>query len=70
MDELKNLVACAQGGDPEAFAQLMKRFQDMAWATAYGWLGNWELAEEAVQDAFVEAYMRLPTLREPAAFVC
>jgi RNA polymerase sigma factor (sigma-70 family) len=69
MEELKRLVADAQAGDQGAFARLMRRFQDMARATAYARLGNWELAEEAAQDAFVETYLRLPTLREPAAFV-
>ena len=69
MEELKQLVASAQTGDPAAFGELVKRRWNMAWATDYGWLGKWELAEAAAQDALVETYMRLGTLREPAAFV-
>jgi len=38
----------------------------MAYATSI--LGDYHLAEDAAQEAFVEAYRKLPSLREPAAF--
>jgi len=68
MDELELLVAAAQNGDVEAFGKLVIRFQDMVYARAYRWLRDRELAEEAAQDAFVEAFFSLPSLQNPPAF--
>lgn len=69
MDGLTALVAAAQGGDQGAFGELVARFQDKAYAIAYGRLGDEGLAEEAAQDAFMEAFVSLSTLHEPAAFL-
>ncbi|HSS22421.1 MAG TPA: GNAT family N-acetyltransferase [Pyrinomonadaceae bacterium] len=52
----------------EAFAELVCRFQDMAFACAYALLGDAYLAEDVAQDAFVLAWQRLNQLREPKAF--
>lgn len=52
----------------EAFAELVIRFQDMAFACAYAVLGDSFLAEDIAQDAFVVAWQRLDQLREPNAF--
>ena len=55
-------------GDPGAFASLVLRFQDMAVGYAYTILGDPFLAEDAAQEAFVEAHRDLVQLREPMAF--
>ncbi len=68
MNSLQNVVAAAQQGDKEAFDQLVIRFQDMAYASAYAILGDVHLAQDAAQDAFLDAYQNLAHLREPAAF--
>jgi RNA polymerase sigma factor (sigma-70 family) len=68
MDTLTTLVRAAQGGDLEAFGQVVERFQTMAHAVAYAVVGDAHLAEDAAQEAFIEAYLCLPKLREPAAF--
>ncbi len=68
MTELRTLVLAAQQGDKEAFNQVVLRFQDMAYATAYAMIRNAALAQDAAQEAFIDAYLSLPTLREPAAF--
>ncbi len=47
---------------------MVERFQRMAHAVAYAMLGDAHLAEDAAQEAFIEAYLCLPKLREPAAF--
>jgi RNA polymerase sigma factor (sigma-70 family) len=52
----------------EAFAELVIRFQDMAFACAYAVLGEAYLAEDVAQDAFVVAWQKLDQLREPDAF--
>src|SRR5690349_1633779 len=68
MDELTALVIAAQAGDLDAFGQVVERFQRMAYAVAYTMLGDAHLAEDVAQEAFIEAYICLPKLREPAAF--
>jgi RNA polymerase sigma factor (sigma-70 family) len=52
----------------EAFDELVRLFQDMAFACAYAALGDFHLAEDAAQGAFVTAWRRLDQLREPEAF--
>jgi RNA polymerase sigma factor (sigma-70 family) len=68
MDDLTTLVLAAQSGDLEAFGRVVERFQKMAYAVAYTIVGDAHLAEDAAQEAFIEAYLSLPKLREPAAF--
>jgi RNA polymerase sigma factor (sigma-70 family) len=52
-----------------AFDELVRLFQDMAFACACGALyGDFHLAEDAAQNAFVTAWRRLSQLREPEAF--
>ncbi len=65
---LANLVISAREGDAEAFGAVVRRFQDMAVGYGYSLLGNLHLAEDAAQEAFLEAYLCLQQLREPAAF--
>ena len=68
MDRLTPLVIAAQAGDLDAFNKIVVRFQDMAYATAYAVLGDFHLAQDAAQEAFIDAYLSLSKLREPAAF--
>lgn len=69
MEALDSLVRAAQQGDADVFNCIVERFQDMACAGAYAMLGNRQLAEDATQEAFIEAYLTLEKLREPAAFL-
>ncbi len=68
VEQLPALVKRAQQGDLDAFGTLVTRFQDMAHAHAYAVLGDAYLAEDAAQEAFIDAYLSLPRLRESAAF--
>jgi len=68
VEELADIVRAAQAGDLDAFGLLVHRFQDMAYASAYALIGDAHLAEDATQEAFLQAYFDLPMLREPAAF--
>ena len=68
MDALDVIVARAREGEAEAFAVLVRRFQDMAVGYSYSILHDFQLAEDAAQEAFFEAYRTLSKLREPAAF--
>jgi RNA polymerase sigma factor (sigma-70 family) len=68
VEEMVALVQKAQQGDAEAYAEIVHRFQDMAYGYAFTYLNNFHLAQDAAQEAFIEAYACLPTLREPRAF--
>ena len=68
MKELTELVEAAQAGDSKAYDALIQRFQRMAYATAYRYLGDHHLAQDLVQEAALEAFVHLPQLKEPGAF--
>src|SRR5262249_46632335 len=68
MDSLSSLVERTRAGDADAYAVIVRRFQDMAVGYGYSILRDFQLAEDAAQEAFLEAYRDLPKLREPAAF--
>ena len=68
METIHSLVTAAQCGDLEAFGEIVRRFQDMAYAGAYTMVDDAQLAEDVAQEAFMEAYLNLPKLREAAAF--
>src|SRR5437867_7594207 len=68
MTELPSLVRAAQHGDKDAFGQIVMRFQDMAYASAYATVGDPGLAQDIAQEAFLDAYLNLSKLRDPAAF--
>ena len=62
------LVRAAQVGDRDAQSALYERYQGSAIALAYRKLGDWDEAEELVQDVFIHAFSRLDQLRVPEAF--
>lgn len=62
-------VRRAQAGELAAFAYLVVRFQDMAVGYAFSLLGDYHLAEDAAQEAFLVVHRELGTLRHPEAFV-
>ena len=68
MKDLEALIKRAQTGDLDAFGAIVQQFQDMAVGYAYSILGNFELAEDVAQEAFIQVYRDLSTLREPKAF--
>lgn len=61
-----SLVRSVLAGDGGAFAALVDRHQRAALATCLAVLRDRQLAEDAVQDAFVAAYRSLRSLRDPA----
>jgi RNA polymerase sigma factor (sigma-70 family) len=67
-ESASRLVSSAQAGDECAFAELARLHQDRAVAYATAILGDYHLAQDAAQEAFVVAFRELRSLREPAAF--
>jgi len=68
VEELKHLLERSLSGDLEAFGEIISRFQDMAYGAAYAILGDFHLAEDAAQEAFITAYMELGKLRDLERF--
>lgn len=66
--DLVPLVTQARSGDLDAYEELVRRFQDMAVGYAFAVIGDFHLGEDAAQEAFVQAYRKIGSLREPAAF--
>jgi RNA polymerase sigma-70 factor, ECF subfamily len=62
------LVTRAAEGDDDAFAVLVHRHTTPLLALAHQLLGNPADAEEAVQDALISAWRRLPRFRGDATF--
>ena len=62
------LVGAVLEGDRASFAELVRRYQRMVLATAWQALGDHHAAEDAAQEAFVAAYRKLGSLRDPARF--
>jgi RNA polymerase sigma-70 factor (ECF subfamily) len=68
MTEDSELVERAQAGEVAAFSELVGRYRDAACGVAYHYLGNFEDVQDAVQEAFVSAYLNLRQLRETGKF--
>ena len=61
------LVARALRGDREAFDDIFDQYSRVMHRTAYRIVKDPDIAEDAVQDAFILAWQRLPSLRESGA---
>jgi RNA polymerase sigma-70 factor (ECF subfamily) len=66
--DLESLVRRAGAGDVDAFVALTQRFQHFAFGSALALVGDFQQAEDVVQEAFLAAWTGLPRLAEPAAF--
>ena len=63
-----DLVTRAQGGDQEAFADLVYAVADRFLAVSHRILSDIGLAEDASQQALLTIWRDLPQLRDPARF--
>jgi RNA polymerase sigma-70 factor (ECF subfamily) len=66
--DLEASVRRAASGDLDAFADVTRQFQHMAFGYALSFVRDFHEAEDVAQEAFVAAWYALPTLAEPAAF--
>jgi len=65
---MQDLVDRAKGGDREAFEQVARAVATRLYATAMLVLRDSDLASEAVQEALIDMWRKLPTLRDTQAF--
>ncbi len=68
MNEDAALIEQTLTGRPAAFGQLVLKYQDRLYNTVYHVVGNAEDAKDVVQDAFVQAFVKLATFRQDGAF--
>lgn len=62
------LVERARNGDGQAYDELVRRYQGLAFRTGYLITGGVAEAEDAAQEAFVKAFQALPRFRAGAPF--
>lgn len=67
MTELDDIFK-AQAGDREAFGRLVTRYHDLVYGICYGMTAQAVDAEDLAHEAFVEAFLKLRTVREPERF--
>ena len=60
-------MRAAQGGDQEAYAELYRRFGRLVHAILLARVPH-DAASDLAQDVFLQAWTRLSSLRDPAAF--
>lgn len=68
MPSSEELVKATRAGDASAFAELVRRYERAAIITAHSVLGDFHLAQDAAQEAFVYAHSMLNQLRNAASF--
>ena len=62
------LVRKAQGGDLDAYNELVRRYQERIYGTLYHMTSNHEDANDLTQDAFVKAWQALPSFKGDSSF--
>ncbi len=62
------LVGLARDGDVRAYEELVERYRDLAFRTAWIVTRSTAEAEDAAQEAFVKAYYAIPRFRPGAPF--
>ena len=67
MDD-RDLIACAQQGDRQAFTELVCRHHDSIVSLTYRMCGDIRLAEDAAQEAFVRVWQNLNSYKPQHAF--
>lgn len=66
--DVATLAQRAQAGDPDAFAELVRRYAAMVTGYALATVGDPDLADDAAQLAFITAWRNLGSLRHPERF--
>lgn len=68
MIDSKILLSSAQSGNADSFGLLYSMYQKELYAYAFKFLGSREDAEDAVQQATLEVYTHLKSIRKPESF--
>jgi RNA polymerase sigma-70 factor (ECF subfamily) len=68
IDEDQALVDAVRGGDGDAFARLVRKYQNRVIGLAHGLLADRRDAEDVAQEAFLRAYKGLRGFRAHSSF--
>lgn len=68
LQEEAALIAQAQAGDLAAYGELVRRYESLAFRTAYLLCGDPAEAEDAAQEAFIRAYRALGAFQSGRPF--
>mgnify|MGYP001137493905 CR=1 FL=1 len=66
--EDKQLVRLAQEGSPEAYEELVTRYQSKVYSMALSFTRNREAADDLAQEVFLKAYLALPKFHGKSEF--
>ena len=69
MDSSKELIASARQGDENAFRVIFEQHHRFVFRFLYGMVGERRLAEELMQETFMQAYKNIGTVRDEAKFL-
>lgn len=59
------LVMHSLGGNRDAFGEIVSRYQNLLCSLAYSSVGDIKQSEDIAQEAFIDAWVKLDTLRDP-----
>ena len=62
------LIQRILSGDEIAFASLVRKYQKQVHALAWRKIGDFHIAEDIMQEAFLQVYQKLETLEDPTKF--
>ena len=62
------LVRRSLNGDIESFGELVKKYRQTIHAFCYHRIGDFQNAQDIVQETFLKAYLSLSQLRDPDRF--
>lgn len=62
------LVKRSLNGDIESFSELVKKYRQTVHALCYHKIGDFQNAQDLVQETFLKAYLSLSQLRDPDRF--
>ena len=62
------LIQSVLAGDDNAYSTLVRKYQKSVHALVWRKIGDFHIAEEITQDAFLKAYKELATLKKPHRF--
>ncbi|MDZ7615509.1 MAG: sigma-70 family RNA polymerase sigma factor [Patescibacteria group bacterium] len=68
MSDDAQLIEQTLAGRSAAFGELVRKYQDRLFNSVVHVVGNFEDAKDIVQDAFVQAFVKLESFRQHAAF--
>ena len=67
-DDEEALIARSQQGDVHAFNQLVLHYQQTLYSTVYRMLGDYDVAADIAQDAFIAAFRNIQSYRGGSSF--